>query len=293
MPTEHLNERFVEIDNWTTLEAVEAMFEGQLSAVAAVKSITALIALASESAAERLGRGGRLIYTGAGTSGRIATQDGVELIPTYGWPKNRIEFVIAGGLEALAASAEAAEDDVKASVEALLTLNANSDDVVIGVTASGKTPFTVSALEAANDMGCLTIGIANNEKTPLLQVAKYGLCAKTGSELIAGSTRMKAGTAQKVILNLFSTATMIRCGKVYKGLMVNMLISNTKLKNRAAGIIQHLANIDLETAFQAIESSQGDLKAAILIGLGYTPQEALSRLRSSDGNLRIAIENNA
>jgi N-acetylmuramic acid 6-phosphate etherase len=293
MPTEHLNERFVEIDSWSTSEAVEAMLEGQLSAVAAVKPIVPLIAKASEHASARLARGGRLVYVGAGTSGRIAAQDGVELTPTYGWPKDRIKFVIAGGMEALAASAEAAEDDGGASAEALSSLNLNAEDVVIGVAASGETRFTVSALEAANKVGALTIGIANNENTPLLQVAEFGLCAETGSELVAGSTRMKAGTAQKVILNLFSTATMIRCGRVYKGLMVNMLISNSKLKRRATEIVQQLTNADVEAATKAIEAGQGDLKSAILIGLGYSSEEAASRLQSSNGNLRAAIENNS
>lgn len=290
MTTEEIDPRYTDIDRWSASSAVEAMYEAQLSAVASVGPATGRIAEASEKAAERLMRGGRLIYVGAGTSGRIAVQDGVELAPTYSWPTEKLVFIIAGGMEALAASAEDAEDDGPAAVAALKDAQLSADDVVIGVAASGKTPFTVSALSFARELGALTIGLSNNHDTPLLEAAEIPLCAETGGETIAGSTRMKAGTAQKVVLNLFSTATMIRCGQVYKGLMVSMRISNDKLRDRAVGIVQTLTECGTSAARGALDASGGDIKLAVLAALGLELEEARTMLSEVGGNLRSVIE---
>lgn len=289
MPTEDVNQRFVDIDSWSTENAVAAMLDGQLGAVAAISSQASFVAEAADAAAERLLRGGRLVYVGAGTSGRIAVQDGVELTPTYGWDEQRLVFLIAGGFESLWKSSEDAEDHGEDAVESLRKADIGPNDVVVGVAASGRTPYTVSAIKAARDVGALTIGVANNAGTPLLNESEHPLCADTGSELVAGSTRMKAGTAQKAILNLLSTATMIRCGRVYKGLMVNMIVSNEKLLNRAVGMVSRLAEVDMAEAEAALAEAGKDIKLAILIAQGFAKDAARRLLEDNQGNLRQAI----
>jgi N-acetylmuramic acid 6-phosphate etherase len=288
--TESLDHRFTDIDRWATRDAVEAMLDGQIAAVTTIKSQIDAIAAAAEMAATRLSGGGRLVYVGAGTSGRVAVQDGVELGPTFGWPKARLVYLMAGGMAALAQSIEGAEDDAQAANQAIDESAITKNDVVIGVAASGKTPFTVTALQAARDAGALTIGIANNADTPLLTVADHALLAATGSETIAGSTRMKAGTAQKAVLNILSTAIMLRLGRVYRGLMVDMVISNNKLLTRAHGIVRTLTDCDDATAIRSVEMAQHDIKKAVLIAMGQSADAAQSRLDRSNGNLRHAIE---
>jgi N-acetylmuramic acid 6-phosphate etherase len=291
MPTtESVSPRFVDIDLWSTSEAVDAMLEGQLSAIAAIKSQTGKIAIASEAAANHLMKGGRLIYVGAGTSGRIAVQDGVELGPTFGWPATRLAYVIAGGIAAFAESVENAEDDAEDSCTQLAALHTSANDVVIGVAASGRTAFTVSAIEMARHIGALTIGVANNGGTPLLNAADHALLADTGSELIAGSTRMKAGTAQKAILNIVSTAIMLRFGRVYRGLMVNMIISNEKLLRRAQAMVSTLSNCGPDAAATAVEAAQGNIKIAVLIAMGLSVVEATTMLAKHNDNLRTAVD---
>lgn len=289
MATETVSERFVDIDSWSTQSAVEAMFEGQLSAIAAVRTELPVIAEAADAAAERLLSGGRLIYVGAGTSGRIAVQDGVELGPTFGWPNDRVAYALAGGLDALSKSAELAEDDREAAFRDLGGINVQERDVLIGVAASGRTPYTVAAVEKANEIGALTIGVSNNPSAVLLSKAQIGVCAETGSEVIAGSTRMKAGTAQKAILNLFSTAVMIRCGRIYKGLMVDMVISNEKLQERAISMIERLTGVDRQHAAAALETANGDIKTGVLCALGATFDEAASCLLHNRNILRDAL----
>ena len=287
--TESANPRFVDIDTWPTLKAVEAMLDGQLSAIAAIKDQIPQIARASEAAAERLMKGGRLIYIGAGTSGRIAVQDGVELKPTYGWPSDSLGFVIAGGMAALSESAEGAEDDADDARSQLAALNVTPNDVVIGVAASGRTPFTVGGIAMARANGALTIGVSNNRLTALLDAAEFAIVAETGSEVIAGSTRMNAGTAQKAILNLISTATMLRCGRVYRGLMVNMVISNEKLCHRAQGMVETLTDCTSDVAAAAVETAGGDIKKAVLIAMGLSAAAATDALATHNDNLRLAI----
>lgn len=288
--TESVNPRFADIDRWPTTEAVEAMLEGQMSAIASIKSQTRQIAAAAEAAAERLRAGGRLVYVGAGTSGRVAVQDGVELGPTFGWPATRLLYLIAGGTDALVHSAEGAEDDADDARSRIGEAAIGQGDVVIGVAASGRTPFTIAALKAAKAAGALTIAIANNARTELLDVADHGLLAATGSEAIAGSTRMKAGTAQKAILNLLSTAIMLRLGRVYRGLMVDMVISNEKLLNRAYGIVRALSDCSEATAVKAVHLAGNDIKTAVLIALGKDPVDAAALLREHGGILRDAVE---
>lgn len=288
--TESVDVRYVEIDSWPTEKAVEAMLEGQMSAVAALMSQTSMIARAADIAARRLSAGGRLVYVGAGTSGRIAVLDGVELGPTFGWPPERLVFLMAGGLAALSVSAEGAEDDRDAAVRQLQEDGVGAADVVIGVAASGRTPFTLAAVEEARAAGALTIGLANNPGSPLLDAAEFSIFAGTGSELIAGSTRMKAGTAQKAALNILSTAIMLRLGRVYQGLMVDMVISNEKLLHRAHAIVQSLSGSGEERAAAAVEAAGNDIKMAVLIARGIAPDAAAGLLERHGEVLRGAID---
>jgi len=289
MPTETVDPRFADVDRWPTVSVVETMLEGQLAAIAALKDQTGAIAAAAEAAAARMRKGGRLVYAGAGTSGRLAVQDGVELTPTYNWPSNRLVFLVAGGTSALTRSVEGAEDNVEVARDEVAAAEVGPDDVLIAVAASGRTPYAVAALEAARARGALTIAIANNPGTPLLAAAEHPIVADTGAEIVAGSTRMKAGTAQKAALNMLSTAIMLRCGLVHRGLMVNMLISNEKLAQRARRMVATLAGIDEARAADALELAGNDLRRAVLIARGLSPQDAADRLAQAGGDLGDAL----
>ena len=287
--TEQRDPRFESVDSWPTTDAVRAMLDGQLAAISVIRGQTAAIATAADAAAERLQSGGRLAYAGAGTSGRVAVQDGVELGPTFGWPEVRLVYLMAGGMGALVHSAEGAEDDADAARAAVGANNIGAHDVLIAVAASGRTPFTVAAVDAARGAGALTIAIANNPDSALLAAADHALLADTGIEIIAGSTRMKAGTAQKVILNLLSTAIMLRLGRVYRGLMVDMVISNIKLLHRAIGIVQSLTGCSEADASDALELANRDIKKAVLIAMGQPLAAATATLNAHKGILRDAI----
>ncbi|EQB12792.1 N-acetylmuramic acid 6-phosphate etherase [Sphingobium lactosutens] len=293
MSTEAIDPRYVDIDQWPTTLAVEAMLEGQMAAIAAIGSQALAIAQAAEAAAARLSQDraqkSRLVYVGAGTSGRVAVQDGVELYPTYNWPEDRLLFLMAGGLDALTQAAEGAEDDAAAARAAVAVAQIAPNDVVIGVAASGRTPFTCAAIAAAREAGALTIGIANNAATPLPDAADHGIVVDTGTEIIAGSTRMKAGTAQKAVLNILSTAIMLRLGLIYRGRMVNMRISNAKLRKRGEAMICDLAQVDQAAAAQALDMAGQDIKLAVLIARGFDRQAAESLLAAHGDNLADAI----
>jgi len=291
LSTESLSSRYADLDLWQTRDAVQAMLEGQLAAAAAVQSQAEVIAAAADDAAARLlNPKGRLIYVGAGTSGRLAVQDGVELGPTYGWDSERLIYLMAGGIGALLSSVEGAEDDAAAGEDAIRHAAPTPHDVVIGVAASGRTAYTVAAVRTAAAADALTIGIANNAGTPLLTSAAHTVLLDTGAEVVAGSTRMKAGTAQKIALNLFSTTVMLRLGRVYKGLMVDMRVSNQKLRVRAAEMICEIAGVEKSIAEEALARADGDIKLAALIALGSDPASGAAALQAAGGSLRIAIE---
>lgn len=291
MSTETISARFTELDLWPTGEAVSAMLEGQMAAAATVQSQVAAIARAADEAAARLRDPcGRLIYVGAGTSGRIAVQDGVELGPTFGWPSDRAVFLLAGGMGSLAASAEGAEDDAGAGESAMRAISAMPADVVVAVAASGRTPSTIASVRVAEASGALTIGLANNAASPLLDTVAHPILLDTGAEVVAGSTRMKAGTAQKIALNLFSTAVMVRLGRVYNGLMVDMLATNAKLGERAVEMICAIAGVDPARAGWALEQADGVIKNAALIALGNAPAQSAALIDAAGGNLRVALD---
>ena len=289
MNTETLDPRYLDLDLWPTHVAVEAMLEGQMAAIAAIQSQTSAIAQAAEAAAGRLGRSGRLIFVGAGTSGRLAVQDGTELYPTFGWPMERLVFLMAGGTGALTVAYEGAEDDVDAARADIDGCTITAADVVIGVAASGRTPYTVAAIERARAAGALTIAIANNPATILVDAADNAIVAVTGSEVLAGSTRMKAGTAQKAVLNMLSTAIMLRLGLVHRGRMVAMRISNAKLLQRGLRMVQDLAGVDADMAERALDAADNDIRIGVIVAKGLPADAARSLLDSQDGNLRNAI----
>jgi N-acetylmuramic acid 6-phosphate etherase len=289
MATERIDPRYVGLDTWPIADALAAMLDGQLAAVSAVQSALPVLAAAVTSAADRLGATGRLIYVGAGTSGRLGVQDGSELAPTFNWPLSRTAFVLAGGLAALTRSAEGAEDDVSDGRHQIAALRVGPSDVVIGTAASGTTPFTIAAIVAARRAGALTLAIASNPATPLLKAAEHPILIATGAEVIAGSTRMKAGTAHKVALNLISSGIMVRLGRVFDGVMVDMQTTNAKLERRAVAIVAHIAACTVPKAQRALIKADGDLKRAILIALGLAPVKAEARLKRSRGVLRRAL----
>jgi N-acetylmuramic acid 6-phosphate etherase len=289
MRTEQISPRYLDLDSWPTTEMITAMYEGQLAAAAAVRGALGAISAAVEEAVPALQRGGRLAYVGAGTSGRIGVQDGTELPPTYNWPTDRLVFAMAGGFDALVRSTEQAEDNEDAGVRVMAGANIGANDVVIAIAASGTTPFTIGALRAAHAAGAVTIAVANNQDAPLFAVARHRILADTGSEVVAGSTRMKAGTAQKIILNLFSTAVMVKMGRIYRGLMVDMRARNAKLLRRAEAIVAEILSCSQGEAARYLEQADGDVKMAVLLGSGVGRSEAAVLLRRHGGSLRAAI----
>lgn len=290
MATETIDPRYVDIDMWPTEAAVAAILASQIEAVETLRGQAGTLAAASDAAAERLRGGGRIAYAGAGTSGRIGVQDGVELTPTFGWPEARLVFLMAGGAAALMKTQEGAEDDRDAARADVAAAGIGAGDVLIGIAASGRTPYVLAAIEAAREAGALTIGVANNAGAPLLDLAEHAILADTGSEVIAGSTRMKAGTAQKVALNTLSTAIMLRLGLVYRGLMVNMQVSNAKLLKRGQAMIRDIAGVDQAAAEKALAAAGNDIKLAVLLAKGLEPEAARARLERSNANLRTALD---
>lgn len=289
MSTEDSSPRYLDLDLWENTEALKALYEGQLAAVAAIGPALAAIAKAVDDAVPRLRRGGRLVYAGAGTSARIGVQDGAELAPTFDWPREQLAFVIAGGEGALLRAVENAEDSAADGAARMEEVGVGANDVVIGVAASGETPFTVAAIEAARRRGAMSIGIANNAGSALLKASDHPILLETGEEPIAGSTRLKAGTAQKVALNLFSTLVMVRLGRVYRGSMVNMRPTNDKLRRRAAKMVAAITGCAENVATAAFEKAGADVKLAVLLASGMEIGAASGLLRKHDGNLRLAM----
>ncbi|MGO4739495.1 N-acetylmuramic acid 6-phosphate etherase [Bosea sp. 2KB_26] len=289
MATEDVSARFRELDAWGDLDILKALYEGQLAAVATIASSLPAIAEAVAAAVPRLEAGGRLVYAGAGTSGRIGVQDGAELTPTFDWPEERLAFAIAGGDEAILHAVENAEDSVDDGAGAMRRADVGPNDVVIGLAASGRTPYTLAAIGEAKARGALTIGVANNRGSALLRTADLGILTETGEEVVAGSTRMKAGTAQKIVLNLFSTLLMIRLGRVYRGLMVHMRATNAKLRLRAAQMVDMITGCGMEAAARHLDRAGGDVKRAVLLASGAEAALGEILLARHHGNLRLAL----
>jgi N-acetylmuramic acid 6-phosphate etherase len=289
MDTERTSPRFSGIDAWEPRDALDAMIEAQFAAVAAVRAARDAIERATRALEARLSEHGRLIYAGAGTSGRLAVQDGAELMPTFNWPPERLVMLIAGGTEALLQAVEGAEDEAVKAAELIGRHKVGAADALIAVAASGTTPFTLACLRETSRRGALTIGIANNTGTPLLEEAEHPIFLDTGPEPIAGSTRMKAGTAQRIALNLLSSLLMIRLGRVYKGLMVDVQATNIKLARRREAIVRRLTGRSEEEVRHALACADGDIKVAVLLVDGSDLDTAKMLLRRAGGRLGAAV----
>jgi N-acetylmuramic acid 6-phosphate etherase len=290
MSTEAADPRHADLDRRPLEDAVAAMWQGQSAAVAVVGDQLTAITRAARAAAERLRVGSaRLAYCGAGTSGRLAVQDGVELVPTFGWSPERLVYLMAGGSDALTGAVEGAEDDERTARAAIATHAIGAADVVIALAASGRTPFTCAVIESARAAGALTVGIANNPGTRLLAAAEHAILLDTGSEVIAGSTRMAAGTAQRAALTVLSSAIMVALGRVHQGRMVAMRATNAKLHTRAAAMVADLAGVGEGAAEAALVTSGRDIALAVLIARGLSPAAARAALAQHSGSLAAAL----
>ena len=289
--TERHSPRSKGLDTWPREDVLAALWEGQMAAIASLRPVLPALARAGEAIEARLASGGRLIFVGAGSSGMLALQDALELGPTYNWPSHRLAVMLAGGIDGLSLNAVpgVAEDDTEAAKREFAALSPVAEDVVIGVAASGNTPYTVAALQEANAAGCLTIGIANNADTGLLTLAQHPLLLDSGPEVVAGSTRMAAGTAQKAALGLLSTVVQIKRGHVVDGHMIDLLAENDKLRLRARRMVQDIADVDEATAAEALAASDGHVKQSVLIACGLTVDQARTLLNTCNGNLRAAL----
>jgi N-acetylmuramic acid 6-phosphate etherase len=290
MKTEESSPRYSSIDRWDPADVLESLIEGQFSAVAAVRAALPAIRSAAVAMEARLRERGRLVYAGAGTSGRLAVQDGAELTPTFGWPNDRLLLLIAGGRDALLQSVEGAEDDIANARQLIGQHGIGADDVVVAVAASGTTPFTLACLRESRTRGALTVGIANNQGTPVLQESHHPIFLDTGPEPIAGSTRLKAGTAQKITLNGLSTLLMILLGRVYRGLMVDVRASNEKLVRRSEDMLVQLTGCNQAEARNALNAASGRVKLAVLLLHGCDLKLAEDLLDRARGHLGKALE---
>jgi N-acetylmuramic acid 6-phosphate etherase len=289
--TEQVNPRTRDIDERSTLEILRLMNEEDKLVAEAVGRELERIAAAVEMIVECLRRGGRLFYVGTGTSGRLGVLDAVECPPTFGVAPEKVQAILAGGYEACYRAIEAAEDDPMAGAAAIAERGVTAGDVVVGVTASGRTPFTVGALKAARSLGAITIGIACNPNPEIARVADLTITPIVGPEVIAGSTRLKAGTAQKMVLNMLSTATMIRLGYTYGNRMSNLQLKNEKLRRRALSILVQEFALSEEDARRRLEETGWDVKTLIvMLKTGVAPEEARRALEATDFSIKRAIQ---
>ena len=288
--TETPSASHTELDTYATPDLVSALVEDQINAVDAVRAAGTAIAQAVDAAMPRMLRGGRLIYAGAGTSGRLGVLDSVELYPTFSWPRERAVGLIAGGADAMFIAVEGAEDDAEQGVKELRAVNVGMHDVVLLLAASGSTPYVLGVMQAAKAAGALCIGFANNPNAPVTQQADIGITLDTGSEVISGSTRLKAGTAQKIALNTFSSALMVRLNKIYGNLMVDVKATNAKLIRRAIALTMRAAECDEPTAVGTLAQCDQHVKVAVVaIRLGLDITLARARLDQVGGSVRQAL----
>lgn len=287
--TEAASPRFMGIEDWPAADLVAAMAEGQMAATAAVAAAAPALAGAVEAAAARLKGGGRWVVLGAGTSGRLAVQDAVELRPTFDWPDARLLTLMAGGPEAMLRAREGAEDDGAAAEAALAAAGIGPADVVVGVAASGGTPFTLAGLRFARARGALTVGLFNSPGAAMAAAAEHPVLLDTGPEIVAGSTRMKAGTAQKAALNILSTGVMVRLGFVHRGRMVEMRPTNAKLRARAEAMVAELAGVSPEAAAAALAQGGSIKVAVVMLARGLSRAESEARVAEAGGTLAGAL----
>jgi N-acetylmuramic acid 6-phosphate etherase len=273
------------------LEILRAIQREEATVAKAVARAIPAIAGAVGAITQALRRGGRLFYVGAGTSGRLAALDAAEIPPTFGIPSRMVQAVIAGGRRALTDAVEGAEDNRAQGARDLAARGLNRNDVVVGITASGSTPYVLGALEFGRRRHAVTVGVAANPGTAITRLAKISIVAETGPEAIAGSTRMKAGTAQKMVLNMLSTAAMVRMGRVYDNWMIGVALTSRKLQARGLHILAEASGATVAEATRALRQSGPNMGIAlIMLKSGVTAREARRRLRGSGDNLRNALE---
>ncbi|MET8950766.1 N-acetylmuramic acid 6-phosphate etherase [Streptomyces sp. NPDC004393] len=291
LTTEAFRPELAEIDRLPTFEIARIMNGEDATVPAAVAARLPQIAAAIDAVAERTARGGRLVYAGAGTAGRLGVLDASECPPTFNTDPSQVVGLIAGGPGAMVTSVEGAEDSRELAAQDLDALGLTARDTVVGVSASGRTPYALGAVEHARAAGALTVGLSCNADSPLAAAADHGIEIVVGPELLTGSTRLKAGTAQKLVLNMISTITMIRLGKTYGNLMVDVRASNDKLRARSRRIVALATGADDKEIEQALAATDGEVKNAILTILGAVDGPTAARLLAeSDGRLRTALE---
>ncbi|KAF0995302.1 N-acetylmuramic acid 6-phosphate etherase [Geobacillus sp. TFV-3] len=291
LTTEQSNEKTKCLDEMTVKEILQVMNEEDQTVAAAVAKQLDSIEKLVQIVIAAFQRGGRLIYVGAGTSGRLGLLDAVECPPTFGVDSKMVQAVIAGGWEAMVNAAEGAEDDEETAVHDLEALGLTENDVVVGIAASGRTPYVVGALRYAKQVGAATGSIACNQGAKISQYADAPVEIETGPEVLTGSTRLKAGTAQKMVLNMISTASMVSIGKVYGNWMIDVQATNEKLKERAKRILMEATGVSAEEASLYYEQANGEVKTAIvMILVGCSYEEAKARLQKAGGFVRKALD---
>jgi len=288
--TEQRNPRTRRLDSKSTLEILRTIHREDATVARAVARAIPAIAQAVDAISQALQSGGRLFYVGAGTSGRLASLDAAEIPPTFGTPSRLVQAVIAGARRALTHAVEGAEDNRAQGARDLAERRVSRKDVVVGIAASGSTPYVLGALEFARRRGAITVGVTSNPGSPLSRLAAISIVTKTGSETITGSTRMKAGTAQKMVLNMLSTAAMVRMGRVYDNWMIGVALTNQKLQARGLRILAEASGATVAEATRALRQSGHNMaEALIILKTGVTAREAQRRLRNAGGNIRKAL----
>lgn len=291
LTTESRNQNTLNIDKVSTLEMVKIINNEDKKVAIAVENELPQIAEAIDGIVERINRGGRLIYIGAGTSGRLGILDASECPPTYGVSEELVQGIIAGGTEAIFRAKEGAEDSKELAIEDLKVKNLTENDTVVGLAASGRTPYVIGGLEYANKIGALTVSVTCNGDSEVSKVAKISIAPVVGAEVVTGSTRLKSGTAQKLVLNMLSTGTMIKLGKVYGNLMVDVRATNEKLVERAKRIVCEATGVEKSQAEEVLSETNFDVKLAIFMILsGLNITEAKEKLSASKGYIAKAME---
>jgi N-acetylmuramic acid 6-phosphate etherase len=289
--TEAIDSRFSKIDTLSTIDLLKLFNDGDKSVAEEVAKVLPKVAAAINEITKRMELGGRLIYVGAGTSGRLGVLDASECIPTFSLEDGLVIGIIAGGDTALRTGIEGAEDIPEGAIEDLKKMNVSKKDSLVGIAASGRTPYVIGALKYAKEIGAASIALSCNLNSELSKFADVAIEVDTGAEILAGSTRLKAGTAQKLVLNMISTVSMIKLGKTYGNLMVDLQVSNIKLRDRAIRIIQAATSCDFKRAQEALQESKDQVKVAIvMILLDSSADKALELLKASGSRVRAALE---
>jgi N-acetylmuramic acid 6-phosphate etherase len=289
--TEAIDSRFSKIDTLSTIDLLKLFNDSDKSVAEEVEKVLPKVAKAITEITKRMESGGRLIYVGAGTSGRLGVLDASECIPTFSLEDGLVIGIIAGGDTALRTGIEGAEDIPEGAIEDLNKMNLSKKDSLVGIAASGRTPYVIGALKYAKEIGAASIALSCNLNSGLSKYADIAIEVDTGAEILAGSTRLKAGTAQKLVLNMISTVSMIKLGKTYGNLMVDLQVSNIKLRDRAIRIIQAATSCDFKRAQEALQESKDQVKVAIvMILLDSSAEKALELLKASGSRVRAALD---